>query len=166
MTGVQTCALPIYTTVDSTGDVGQYTSINCGVTTDCQIVYYDVTNTALKFLRCLDGTDAGDDPCNDAAERTITTLDGASGCPTGCSTTADVGQYTATYCPTATDCKISYYDVTNGDLKFRDCDAAGCSTGTSTTVNWTVPEFIGFLIPFAPFLPKIVKKLKIKNLKF
>ena len=41
----------------------------------------------------------------------------------------------AIYCVTPDDCKIVYYDHTNGDLKFFDCDDAACSTGTASTVD-------------------------------
>ena len=41
------------------------------------------------------------------------------------------------YCPATDDCKIVYYDNTNGDLKFFDCDDANCYTGTATTVDST-----------------------------
>jgi hypothetical protein len=39
------------------------------------------------------------------------------------------------FCVTSDDCKIVYYDHTNGDLKFFDCDDAQCLTGTATTVD-------------------------------
>jgi hypothetical protein len=41
------------------------------------------------------------------------------------------------FCVTADDCKIVYFDHTNDDLKFFDCDDSSCSTGTITTVDST-----------------------------
>ena len=40
------------TTVDSTGDVGQYTSITMGSDSLLVISYYDVTNGDLKVAKC------------------------------------------------------------------------------------------------------------------
>ncbi len=112
-------------TVESTNTVGQYTSITCLTSTDCKIAHYDATNGDLRFYDC------GDADCGTG---TANLLDGVAG---GCTLTsgtgclgADLGQYTSIYCPSATDCKISYYSVTNGDLKFADCDDAACGTGS------------------------------------
>jgi len=38
-------------------------------------------------------------------------------------------------CPTPDDCKVVYYDKTNGDLRFFDCDDTSCSSGTATTID-------------------------------
>ena len=121
--------------IDEGGDVGQYTSIYCIASDNCKISYYDVTNGDLKFRDCDNATcDSG----------TTTLLDGRTGCTlTSCSTTANVGQYTSIYCVADDNCKISYSDVTNGDLKMADCDSATCSSGTATTVDATAGETVG-----------------------
>ena len=149
-----TCSTVTLTTLtDATNNSGQYSSIYCLASTDCKVAYYDVTNGVLKMFDC-------DDSACTSGNRTLTVLDGVNCVLTNCSTTSNVGQYTSIYCPATNDCKISYYDVTNGDLKFVDCANATCNSGTASTVALTVPEFIGFLIPVAPFLPKIVKKVR------
>ncbi len=106
-------------TPDTTGDVGQYTSIYCLSDTDCKVSYYDVTNGNLKFIDC------NNKDCSSA------------GTPTTVDSTGDVGKYTSITCPATDDCKISYYDATNGDLKFADCDTATCSTSQIDTVDST-----------------------------
>ena len=55
----------------------------------------------------------------------ITTLD----------STGDVGSTHAVFCPTADNCKISYYDKTNSALKFADCNDEACSSPVLTTVD-------------------------------
>lgn len=47
----------------------------------------------------------------------------------------DLGEYNSMYCVTATDCKIVYFDGTRGDLRFKDCDDATCSTGTVSIID-------------------------------
>ncbi|KKU95917.1 MAG: hypothetical protein UY28_C0042G0003, partial [Candidatus Amesbacteria bacterium GW2011_GWB1_48_13] len=97
---------------------GQYTSLDCSAGAgDCKISYYDVTNTALSFADCANaacssGTAAGPDGFD-----------------------AAIGQYSSLSCPTPDDCKISYYDVSGGDLKFVDCDNETCSSYTITTLD-------------------------------
>ncbi|OGD99405.1 hypothetical protein A3B54_00220 [Candidatus Curtissbacteria bacterium RIFCSPLOWO2_01_FULL_42_50] len=99
-------------------DVGRYTSIDCAPgATDCKVSYYDVTDGDLIFLDC------GNATCS--ASNTITVVE----------TTNDVGQYTGNYCVSATDCKVSHYDVTNTALRFYDCDAAACSSGTGNEID-------------------------------
>ena len=103
------------------GDAGSYSSIFCVSADDCKISYYDVTNADLKFR-----------DCNSADCTTGTNASPDSG--------GDVGKFTSVYCPgtasvATTDCKIAYYDVTNGDLKFRDCDNSDCSSGTTTLLD-------------------------------
>ena len=111
-----TCTTKILTTVDSkdNNNVGQYSSIYCSSSTDCKISYRDSTNGDLKFADCDDAT---------CYTKTLTTVD---------STGFDVGEFTSVYCLSSTDCKISYYDVEEGDLKYEDCDHATCTTKTLT----------------------------------
>ena len=142
------CSTKTLTTVDdSSSSIGWFTSIYCLSSTDCKIAYWDSTNNDLKFVDC-------DDSACTSGNRTITTVDSV--------TSANTGIDTSIYCLSSTDCKISYRDVTNADLMMADCDDSACTSGnrTMTTIALTVPEFIGFLVPVAPFLPKIVRKVR------
>ncbi|KKS04523.1 hypothetical protein A2W70_00230 [Candidatus Curtissbacteria bacterium RIFCSPLOWO2_02_41_11] len=116
------------------GAVGKGTSVYCPSSTDCKIAYYDSSYHALRFVDCAD-TDCN--PATGGFAKTL--LDGSSGCVlTSCDTIANVGQYPSIKCNLgANDCRISYYDATNGDLKYADCDAADCSSGTVYTVDST-----------------------------
>ena len=108
--------------IGNDGDVGQYAAIDCGAgATDCKIVYYDAAYQALRFVDCNDAT---------CSTRTETLLDGFSGCAaTGCDPNADVGQYPSISCYQSGYCRITYYDATNGDLKFIACnDSVACSS--------------------------------------
>ena len=108
----------ISTTVDSAGNVGQYTSITIGADGLGLISYYDVTNGDLKVLHC------GNAACNSG--NISTTVDSAG----------DVGQYTSITIGADGLGLISYYDVTNGDLKVLHCGNAACNSGNiSTTVD-------------------------------
>ena len=131
------CTSGQVTTVDATSNVGYFTSMDCVSETDCKIAYEDTANIRLKFYDCDD---------NNCSTGTANFLDGVAGCTlTGCSS-ALVGPYTSIDCQTgATDCKITYYDASSGNLKFADCDNAQCGSGTATTVESTnvVGQFTG-----------------------
>lgn len=108
--------------VDSAGDVGQYTSIAAMNSSTILISYYDVSSGALKFARSLNG--------------------GSTWNPMGTATvvdaSADVGQYTSIAAANPNAIFISYYDVTNGDLKFAKSMNNGSSwnpAGTATLVE-------------------------------
>jgi hypothetical protein len=99
--------------VDSTGDVGQYSSLVLVPVRDPRgqvtgqrplVSYYDVTNGDLKVAYC------GDDFCSRG--NAIQTLDSAG----------DVGQYTSLKWELGSDPTISYYNATNKDLKLVTCD--------------------------------------------
>jgi hypothetical protein len=97
--------------VDTSGDVGKYSSIVVQSNDVTYIAYYDATNTSLKLA-------------------TVTYVGGGSGnCGTSsnwnCSTqtidnggTSDVGQYTSIALDSINKVHISYYDATNGNLKY------------------------------------------------
>ncbi len=104
-------------TVDSAGDVGRYTSITLGADGLGLISYYDVSNGDLKVLHC------GNAACSSG--NLSTTLDSMG----------DVGWYTSITIGADGLGLISYYDVTNGDLKVLHCSNAACSSGTVTTVD-------------------------------
>jgi len=104
--------------VDSTGNVGRFTSIHCSSSTDCKISYYDYTNGDLKFVQCTSSD------CSTHSTPQIV------------DSTGNVGRFTSIHCSSSTDCKISYYDYTNGDLKFVQCTSSDCSThSTPQTID-------------------------------
>ena len=98
-------------TVDSTGDVGQYTSLVLDGSGFPVISYYDVTNSSLKFAHCNDANCAG-------GNETINTVD---------NTANDTGQYTSLALEASGFPVISYYDGTDGNLKVAHCNDANCS---------------------------------------
>ena len=97
-------------TLDSTGNVGYYTSIAIGTDGFPVVSYYDLTNAHLKVAKC------GDASCTPASV-TLRTLD----------STGDVGQFTSIAISADGFPVISYYDVTNGDLKVAKCGDASCT---------------------------------------
>jgi hypothetical protein len=100
---------PVLTTVDSTGVVGQYTSITIGADSLPVISYYNYTNGYLKVAHC------GNAACSSG--NALTTVDNAG----------NVGQYTSITIGVDGLPVISYYDVTNGDLKVLHCSNAFCT---------------------------------------
>jgi len=104
--------------VDSTDDVGQYTSIAIGTDGLPVISYYDVTNTALKVVHCTNADCQSFD--------TPVTVDNS----------ASVGQHTSITIGTDSLPVVSYYDeLPNRDLKVAHCTNISCSTSTTTTVD-------------------------------
>jgi hypothetical protein len=105
-------------TLDSAGDVGKYSAITIGADGLGLISYLDTTNANLKVLHC------GNSVCDTG--NTITTVD-STGQP-GSDTSITIGADGLGL--------ISYYDVTNADLKILHCGNATCSSGnTITTVD-------------------------------
>jgi hypothetical protein len=104
---------PTITTIDSTDNVGQSTSIAIGNNGYPVVSYSDNTNSDLKVAACTT-TDCTGTP-------KITTVD----------STDSVGQYTSIAIGNNGYPVISYYDNTNVDLKVAACTTADC-TGTST----------------------------------
>ena len=86
-------------TIDSTGRVGQFTSLALATAGFPVVSYYDITNSGLKLAVCADTT------C--ASGTTIRAID----------STANVGLGTALALTTAGFPVISYYDGANEDLK-------------------------------------------------
>jgi hypothetical protein len=110
------CTSASVATLDSVGDVGQYTSVAIGADGLGLISYYDVTNTALKVAHCNDAA------CSTAA---LATLDDS----------ADVGQYTSITVGADGLGLIGYYDNTNDDLKVAHCNDALCSAAALVTLD-------------------------------
>src|SRR3989304_5007429 len=107
------------TTVDSAGDVGQYTSLTTGADGLGLISYRDATNGTLKVLHC------GNPACSSG--NISTTVDSAG----------DVGIYTSITIGADGLGLISYLDdFPNQDLKVLHCGNAACNSGnTATTVD-------------------------------
>jgi len=103
------------TTVDTTGNVGHYTSIRIGTDGLPVVSYYDHTNGDLKVLKC------GNAACSSG--NTITTVD----------TEGDVGYFTSITIGTDGLPVVSYYDYVNEDLKVLKCGNAACSSGNIIT---------------------------------
>src|SRR5678809_1334602 len=111
------CSSATRTTVDEVGNVGQHSSMTRGTDGLALISYYDVTNGELKVAHC------SNTACTAA---TLTHLDGAAhniGASSSMMRGADDRGF------------ISYYDVTNGDLKVAHCSNLACTATTLTTVD-------------------------------
>jgi hypothetical protein len=96
------------TTVDSAGDVGQYTSVSKdGAFT---ISYYDASNHALKLVSCDPGSPYSKPPtapCQDTTRNQLETVD----------STGDVGQYNSLALDSKGNPVISYFDATKNDAR-------------------------------------------------
>ncbi len=117
----------IITTLDGSQfiDVGLYTSIAMGTDNKPAISYYDATNGNLKVVKC------GDPNCSETTNNNIiTTLDGTP--------TLNVGQYSSIAIGNDNKPIISYYDVTNGNLKVIKCGDFDCSQSTNNNIITTV----------------------------
>ena len=106
-------------TLDSSGNVGTFTSIAIGLDGFPVISYFDVTNGHLKVAKC------GNAACSSG--NTLTTADNSIG----------VGESTSITIGTDGFPVISHRDTTNSALKVVKCNDAGCTGGdeTITTVD-------------------------------
>jgi|GEM_PF-1066872 len=104
----------IITTLDSAGDVGNYTSITIGSDGLPVISYYDKTNADLKVAKCADAACSG--------TPTITTLDSIG----------VVGQCASIAIGADGLPLISYCGATSTVLKVAKCVDAACNVGTPT----------------------------------
>ena len=106
------------TALDTTGDVGLYTSIAIGADGLGLISYYDATNGNLKVAHCSN------------LECTSTTVP-----PTSLDIPVVVGDHTSVTIGADGLGLISYHDITNGDLKVAHCSNVNCSAATFARVD-------------------------------
>jgi hypothetical protein len=104
------------TTVDSGGNVGYYTSVTVGADGLPVISYYDWTNGNLKVAHC------GNAACS--AGNTLFTFVSAD----------DVGRQTSVTVGADGLPVISYFDLTNDDLRVAHCGNAACNGGNTISV--------------------------------
>jgi hypothetical protein len=119
-----TTSLATLSTVDDTGDVGEYTSITIGADANPIISYYDDTNDELKVAACTNPTC---DPTTSPA--TLSTVD-----------TGDVGEYTSIVIGADANPIISYFDDANDALKVAACTNPTCDPTTSLATLSTVDD--------------------------
>jgi hypothetical protein len=105
--------------VDSTGAVGEYTSIAVDANGDPMISYHDGTpNLDLKFAIC-DLSASANGNCDQTGDWSTMTVDVAG----------DMGRHTSIVVDSDGDPVISYYDGTNYDLRFAICDLSESTNG-------------------------------------
>lgn len=97
-------------TVDSVGNVGSYTSLILDGNGYPIISYYDVSNGHLKVAHCNDSDCSG----NDESLQTVDSV-------------GDVGQYTSLALNNNGYPVISYFNITNSNLKVAYCNDPNCS---------------------------------------
>ena len=102
--------------IDGPGSVGRSPSIAIGTNGNPVVSYYDVTNGNLKVARCNDRACAG-------SNETVSTVD---------SNAADIGQSSSIAIGTNGNPVVSYFDVTNGNLKVARCNDPACAGGNET----------------------------------
>ena len=105
------------TTVDSTGIVGQWTSLRLDASDDPVISYQDVTNGKLKVVHCA-----------------TLTCGGGSNAFASPDTSGTNGLYTGLVLDAQGRPVVSYYNQTSGDLRFVRCGDATCSAGSGNVL--------------------------------
>ena len=115
VSGMCLAAAPIVTRVDTTGDVGWYTSLQLNGA-NVVVSYFDNTPRQLKLATCIDG-------CMGANPTWVTSVVDAA---------ANVGWYTSLQLAGGNPV-VAYYDFGNGALKLATC-TAGCATPNATWI--------------------------------
>jgi hypothetical protein len=107
-------------TVDSNGDVGKYNSIATDSNNALHISYRDSTNDDLKYATCSSS-------CTSASSWTRSTIDSVG----------NVGSRTSIAIDSNGAVHISYYDITNGDLKYAtDQSGSWANTTVDSVGRW------------------------------
>jgi hypothetical protein len=118
--------------IDSTNDVGQYTSIAIGTDGNPVISYYDNTDKTLKVYHCTDTS------CSSGDDYTVDSPGGAG-----------AGQYSSIAIGTDGNPVISYYDYANYALKVYHCTNPSCSSGDANTVDDPAVSTVGYYTSIA-----------------
>ncbi|WP_457668974.1 hypothetical protein [Thiolapillus sp.] len=116
-------------TVDSGGDVGQFTSLALDASGYPVISYYhyDGANGDLNLAHCNDANCTGGD-------ESIITVDNSSGV---------VGEYTSLSLDAGGHPVISYYDSSKNDLKLAHCNDANCTGGDESIITVDSSGIVG-----------------------
>ena len=117
-------------TLETTDDVGYYTSVAVGADGNPIISHYDATNDDLELYVCANPT------CTTGTNQTL-------------ETTGNVGWYTSVAIGADGNPVISHWDGSNGDLELYVCANPACTTGTNQEletvgiVGWYTSVAIG-----------------------
>jgi len=116
----------IATIVDSAGDAGLFTSLAIDSNNNIHISYYDYTNQDLKYATN-SGVSPGAGNCFAGSNFNCAVVDGSG----------NVGQYASIAIDKAAtpNLHISYYDATNGDLKYTTKPVSGGAWAAPVTVD-------------------------------
>ena len=118
-----TCSSSTISDIDTdAGADTAYLSLDCSLgVSDCQVVYLDGAEKDMVEVDCEDGD------CS--APTSSTDID----------TTIEADQpWFATDCPSPTNCKVVYHDISEADITFADCNDATCSAPTINDIDANV----------------------------
>ena len=117
------------TSPDTTGTVGQYTSLALDAAGNPVISHHDAINGDLRVVHC---NDPDCDPAVNGPE-SLTAPD----------TTGHVGLYTSLVLDAAGNPVISHYDASNGDLRVVHCNDPDCDPAVNGAESLTSPDTTG-----------------------
>jgi hypothetical protein len=107
--------------INTTAAATVRSSIWCNSSTDCQVVFHDGVN--------------GDLTVRDCSNSSCSTANATTDIDTNVGGTTTVVPNAIDCTPGATDCKIIYSDAADTAFYFVDCNAAGCTSSTITTID-------------------------------